>query len=365
MANYLRQARESGELECVICCDYQHTLTVDYSDVALAGASWYEKTELVTTPLHPWVQIMQKMVEPPGIARPEIWIFKELAKHIDPALASQWPEFSADESEAAAEDVLRMLLEKGGDTINHLSVDDLKAGPGKLAHKNPGDKKIPFYEQIHGREPFPTISRPNDLAKTAKFVKSGRIEFYKDEDRFIELGEQLPVYKPPFEDTEYAVDPLAREKYPFMYLTRNSLFRIHSTYANSPFMLELQDGEPKVFLNPNDADEKGLQQGDVVEVFNSRGSITGRLVLDPGIYPRQCVFEMGWWSRYTNGDSYNSLIYPWINPIHEIYYISSVWSPNMAWNECVCDVRHSDSQLSNALLPDTLQTNGTRGGDRS
>lgn len=339
VANWLRSAKESGELECVICFEFQHTKTVDYSDVTFASASWYEKTELVITPLHPWVQIMQPMVDPPGIARPELWTCKELACRIDPSVADMWPEFEPEEAEAAAEEVLRTLLENGGETIDHITVEDLKAGPCKLAHSNPGEKKIPFWEQIHEGLPFPTVSRPNALDATAKFVKSGRIEFYKDEDRFLEMGEQLPCYKPAFEDTEYAADPEAREKYPFAYLTRNSLFRVHATYCNNPFMLELQNDTPKVFMNPDDAEKKGLSQGDVVEVFNSRGKVNGALIVDPGMYPGQVIFDMGWWSRYTGDESYNSLIFPWINPIHEIYYVSSVWSPNMAWNECVCDVR--------------------------
>lgn len=339
VANWLRSAKDSGELECVICFEFQHTKTVDYSDVTFASASWYEKTELVITPLHPWVQIMQPMVDPPGIARPELWTCKELACRIDPSVADMWPEFEPEEAEAAAEEVLRTLLENGGETIDHITVEDLKAGPCKLAHSNPGEKKIPFWEQIHEGLPFPTVSRPNALDVTAKFVKSGRIEFYKDEDRFLEMGEQLPCYKPAFEDTEYAADPEAREKYPFAYLTRNSLFRVHATYCNNPFMLELQNDTPKVFMNPDDAEKKGLSQGDVVEVFNSRGKVNGALIVDPGMYPGQVIFDMGWWSRYTGDESYNSLIFPWINPIHEIYYVSSVWSPNMAWNECVCDVR--------------------------
>lgn len=339
VANWLRSAKESGELECVICFEFQHTKTVDYSDVTFASASWYEKTELVITPLHPWVQIMQPMVDPPGIARPELWTCKELACRIDPSVADMWPEFEPEEAEAAAEEVLCTLLENGGETIDHITVEDLKAGPCKLAHSNPGEKKIPFWEQIHEGLPFPTVSRPNALDVTAKFVKSGRIEFYKDEDRFLEMGEQLPCYKPAFEDTEYAADPEAREKYPFAYLTRNSLFRVHATYCNNPFMLELQNDTPKVFMNPDDAEKKGLSQGDVVEVFNSRGKVNGALIVDPGMYPGQVIFDMGWWSRYTGDESYNSLIFPWINPIHEIYYVSSVWSPNMAWNECVCDVR--------------------------
>ena len=79
--------------------------------------------------------------------------------------------------------------------------------------------------------------------------------------------------------------------------------------------------------------------GDIVEVYNSRGKVQGALITDTGMHTGQVIFDQGWWSRYTGDESYNSLIYPWINPTNEVYYVSSVWSPNMAWNECVCNVR--------------------------
>lgn len=337
--NWLRRAREDGEIECVVVLDFQHTKTVDYSEVTFPCASWYEKLELTTTPLHPYVQIQQRMVDPPGQARDEIWICKELACRLNPDLADQWPAFSAEESQQVSEDVCRLLLENGGFPVEHITLEELREGPAKLAHANPGPKKIPFWEQINEGAPFPTLSRPNAIEVTAKFVKSGRIEFYRDEDTFLNLDEQLPCYKPAFEDTEYKDDPDARTKYPYAYITRNSVFRVHSTYVNNPFMLELQDEMPKVWMNPDDASDAGVQTGDVVEVYNSRGKVQGALITDTGMHIGQVIFDQGWWSRYTGDESYNSLIYPWINPTNEVYYVSSVWAPNMAWNECVCNVR--------------------------
>jgi anaerobic selenocysteine-containing dehydrogenase len=35
-------------------------------------------------------------------------------------------------------------------------------------------------------------------------------------------------------------------------------------------MNELQDGRPRVWLNPEDAAEKGIEEGDYVEIFNDR-----------------------------------------------------------------------------------------------
>ncbi len=339
VADWLRQARESGEIETVITFEFQHTKTVDYSDVVFPCSSWYEKLELTTTPLHPWVQLQQRMVEPPGEAADEIWICKELACHLNPDLADQWPEFDRDQSQEVSEQVCRLLLEKGGPTIDHLTLEQLREGPGKLAHANPGEKRIPFWEQVHNGDPFPTVSRPNAYDVTAKFVRSGRIEFYRDEDVFLSLDEQLPCYKPAFVDTEWKDDPDGPQKYPFAYITRNSVFRIHSTYVNDPLMLEMQDETPKCWMNPADAERLGLASGDLVEVYNSRGQVTAALVCDPGMHTGQVIFDQGWWSEYTDGDSYNSLIYPWINPTNEVYYVSSVWSPNMAWNETACNVR--------------------------
>ena len=72
------------------------------------------------------------------------------------------------------------------------------------------------------------------------FVRSGRIEFYKDEDLFLQTGEQLPVHKDTFVDTEYAADPEAKNKYRLRFVTKNSLYRVHSTHSDNVWLNELQ-----------------------------------------------------------------------------------------------------------------------------
>lgn len=346
VCDVLKQRVTSGELEFVLACDLYHTTTVDYADVVLPGYAWYEKTELTTTPLHPYMQLQQKAAEAPGDTRPEFWIFSELARRIDPTWEEDFPAFDVADTEERLNETLKTFLEKGGDTVAGITAEKLRRGPVKLKHANPGDKRIPFYDQIVNKVPFPPVSLPSAPGTTDHFVKSGRMEFYKDEDTFLQYGEQLPIWKPLFEDTEYALDPTACERFPFIYLTRNSLYRVHSAYASNPFLLELQDGLPKIWMNPDDAHEKGFNEGDRVTVYNDRSFVEGKLVFEPGLWPKQLVFEQGWWSRYTQGNSCGSLIYPFINPIHETYYIGGIWSPNMAWNECVCDVKLSEPELT-------------------
>jgi anaerobic selenocysteine-containing dehydrogenase len=339
VANVFKERLESGEIEFMLVCEFQRTTTVEYADVVLPGTSWYEKSDLITTPLHPYLQMTRKLVEPIGESRAEIWIFTELARRIDSSLAQYFPTVTPENTDEICKETIESLLEKGGVSVEGITLADLQAGPMRLRHDHPGSKRIPFYHQIVDKVPFPPQSLPEVLENTAQFVKSGRIEFYKDEDTFLAQREQVPVYKPPFEDTEYAINPESREKYPFIYLTRNSLYRIHSTYSNNPVILELQENKPLLWINPDDAARLGLAEGDHVEAYNDRGVVRGYLTLEPGLYPGQVVFEQGWWSRYTENTSYNSLIRPFINPVHETYYVGAIWSPNMAWNECLCNVR--------------------------
>lgn len=337
MANKLRQMVEKGELEFVATMDFQMTTSCQYSDVVLPAVSWYEKTELVGSPVHPYLQLQQQAIKPLYEGKPELWIARELARRLNPEFEKHF--FPDLDAEAAAEKAIELMLRTGGPSVEGITLEQLKKGPVRVKSEVPGNRQIPFYEQIAHKKPFPPVSIPAKIEQTAQFVKSGRIEFYKDEDMMLQLGEALPVHKPPFEESEYALDPTVRDKYKFSYITRNAIYRVHSTHSNNVWMNELQDGKPRVWLNPQDAEEKGIKEGDWVEVYNNRGSLHAFAVLDPGAGRNVVVFEQGWWSRYLNGESFNSLTYPFIKPTHEIYFVPGMWAPNTAWNECLCDVR--------------------------
>lgn len=343
MANKLREMVEKEDLEFVVTTDFQMTTTCQYSHAVLPAVSWYEKTDLVATPVHPYLQLQQPAVKPLYEGKPEFWIIRELAKRLNPDFEKYfYPEL---EPNAAAEKVIELLLNTGGPAVAGITLEQLKKGPVHLKSEVPGDRQIPFYDQVQNKKPFPPISLPAKIDQTAQFVKSGRIEFYKDEDIMLQVGEALPVHKPPFEESEYALNPLVKEKYKFSYVTRNAIYRVHSTHSNNVWMNELQEGKPRVWLSPADSKEKGIKEGDAVEIFNDRGKLTAYAIIDPGVGLKQAVFEEGWWSRYLKGASYNTLTYPFIKPTHELYFVPGMWSPNTAWNECLCDVRKVDDLL--------------------
>lgn len=342
MSNKLREMVEKGELELVVTMDFQMTTSCQYSHVVLPGVTWYEKTELTASPVHPYLQLQQPAIKPVYDCKPELWIVRELAKRLNPDFEKYF--YPGLEPDAAAEKVIELLLQTGGPSTAGITLEQLKQGPVRLKSEVPGGRQIPFYDQIQNKKPFPPVSLPAKIEQTAQFVKSGRIEFYKDEDAFLRAGEALPVHKPPFEESEYALNPAVKGKYQFVYITRNAIYRVHSTHSNNIWLNELQDNKPHVWLNPKDCQAKGIKEGDLVELYNDRGKVQAYAIVDPGAGEKVAVFEEGWWSRYLNGASYNSLTYPFIKPTHEVYFVPGMWAPNTAWNECLIDVRKVSEQ---------------------
>lgn len=68
-------------------------------------------------------------------------------------------------------DYIQQTLDAGM-TTRDIDVEDIEDGPERLQLKT--YPRIPFYSQIHEDRPF--------------YTKTGRMEFHKEEDRFLELG---------------------------------------------------------------------------------------------------------------------------------------------------------------------------------
>lgn len=322
MSNALKDRSASGDIEFVATFDFNMTTTCMWSDVVFPATTWYENYELTATILHPYLQLQEPAIAPLFEARTGLALMRGLAKRLNPDWeALLYPDL--DDTKASLE-IIDLLLKTGGMETRGITLDMVKKGPVRLHSTAPDDRQVPFYEQVHDRVPFPPPSYPAPLPATARFVKTGRIEFYKDEDLFLAEGEQLPVYKPTFEDTEYKEDPDALTKYRLRFVTKNSLYRVHSTHSNNVWLNELQGHKPKIFLNPADAAERNIAANDLVEVYNNRGKTRAWAVIDPGCRQGTLIFEQGWWAKYLQDESYNSLTRAWIKPLHEIYFVPGI-----------------------------------------
>ena len=177
------------------------------------------------------------------------------------------------------------------------------------------DPKIPSLKALREQGPYRVIAPKEGRIALEEFRKdpkahalgtpSGLIEIYSTKLETIakewELAEgdvitPLPQYTVSWDSH---LDPKVKD-YPLQICGYHTKGRTHSTYHNIPWLREVVfDG---LWLNPIDAEERGLKSGDMVRVFNERGEIRMAVKVTPRIMPGVAGLGQGaWYSPDKNG----------------------------------------------------------------
>lgn len=136
-------------------------------------------------------------------------------------------------------------------------------------------------EREAGLHPFFRDPDNNPLS-----TPSGKIEFYSERlaKHFPEDRERPPVPKwiPEGESHQESLESRRAKKYPFLVITNHPRWRTHSQHDDMPWLREIHtckvkgpDGyqyEP-VWINPAEAKAKNIGDGDVVRIYNEKGSV--------------------------------------------------------------------------------------------
>lgn len=134
---------------------------------------------------------------------------------------------------------------------------------------------------------------------------TGRGQFYREDaapntnygQKFDRNREVLPYWEPPNEawlDKAGGFDsnPLS-DKYPLIFTSERPKFKVHTQFSHNPWLLELQP-EPTLTFNPRDADARGINAGDIVKIYNDRGYVVIKAVINPANRPGVVVIDHGW-----------------------------------------------------------------------
>ena len=122
--------------------------------------------------------------------------------------------------------------------------------------------------------------------------------------------EKFPDWKPAREvwgGTEY--DP----EYPLACVQEHTRWRTHSQFGRIAWLKEL-DPECTVRMNPRDAKERGIENHEIVEVYNKRGHLVCRCIYNEGLRPGQVNIPHGWQADQCIEGSYQDLTCNVINP---------------------------------------------------
>jgi len=270
LLNINKGIRALGKLEFVVVHDQFMTPTAKFADIVLPVSTHWERNDFS----RPWLGDSyflydNKVIEPPAEVKSDRDICRELASR----LGIHDPFWDVPEGE-----LIRQAAEDMEDVIPEV-VDC-----GKF--KRDGVQKIKrtavcFQEQIEDpdRNPFPTLS--------------GKIEIYSQLLSDLNNPDIPPIPKH-LDPPEGPEDSLATE-YPLQLITPHPKMRAHSCFDNNPLVNHL---EPQsLWLSAQDAQSRGIADGDEVRVYNDRGETIIRARVTARIMPGVVALEEGAWYR--------------------------------------------------------------------
>ena len=296
-----------GNMEFYVVADYTFTDTTKYADIVLPAAHWFEQEDVM------------------AISAMQCFIYSE--KAIDPLYESK-PDI----------EILRLFAEKMGypDLLTYTNDEYMS-----MVIDTPSLKALGItYEKVKENEDmywYP--SKPWIPWENAEFrTESGRMEFYVENPTVqFDMGqefdverERLPRYFNPLE--AYEGSPAWEKGYHLTLLSERPRFRVHSMWSDNAYLREL-DPEPTVKMNPADAEERGIKNGDYVEVYNDRGHCVAKALLNDGIRPGCMVYPKSWQMYQHKAGCWSELLTSAYDPVgvNESYFDNLV--EVRVWNE--------------------------------
>jgi nitrate reductase alpha subunit len=305
-------ANVDPKIEVIAYNEIEWTGSCEYADIVFPAQSWMECQQMNFTGscANPFIQVWKGGIKPVYDSRPDGVIVGGVAAKLseitgDKRYRAYFRHFLEDKPEVYAQRIFDASPTTKGYNVEKL----LKSDRGWLAMFRTMPR-IPGWEQIHESKPF--------------YNKTGRLEFYRDEDEFLRLGENLIVHREPVEATPYlpnvivadhpiikpddygfkvddpssdarqvrnvkmpwnqvkdTVSPLWKEGFKFYCLTPKTRHCVHSSWGSvdwniiwdsnfgDPYRADKRTpavGEHQIHLNPDDAKELGLKNGDYVYV---------------------------------------------------------------------------------------------------
>lgn len=175
----------------------------------------------------------------------------------------------------------------------------------ETAKKNPG---FPSYEEFKAKGVYrweystPSIAfqkQIEDFCNNPFPTPSGKIEIFSSRLWDKQKPHEIPAVPKYISAGEGPEDTL-KKVYPIQCIGHHYKRRVHSTFDNVEWMEEA--GRQEVWLSPNDAAQRGLKNGDMVKVFNDRGSIVLPVKVTPRIMPGVASVPQGaWWKPDADG----------------------------------------------------------------
>jgi anaerobic selenocysteine-containing dehydrogenase len=258
------------------------TDTAQYADIVLPATSQLEQIDLHKPYGHRNLQYNHAAIAPLGESKSNWDVMRLLATAM--GYDEPWLHESAEQVIHGIIEATRASSERARSLLEGVTFERLQAEGTVPLHFAPGND-VPFADGV-----FPT--------------PSGKIELYCEAMREHGL-DPLPEYVEPalFEELRPSRNGQGKrkpEEQPLILLSSASHHFVSSSFANQASLIA-KEGKPFIEINPADAAERGVVEGDMVVVGNQRGSCELRAVVTDDVPPGVAVAPKGPWARLSPG----------------------------------------------------------------
>lgn len=251
--------------------DVEMSDSARYADIVLPAAFWPEVNDLRNNYNNPYLSLSKKAIEPLYDCKSDLEIIELIAHAM--GLGEYFPK-------RTDIDLIKVLLDHDLPRSMGITYERLEK---EVSIKTSTRDDQPFVRGVNG---WPTAT-----GKAEVYCENPlpRTDFGQDLSEVWER-ERLPYWKPPNE--AWSENPLFK-KYPLVYVQEHSRFRTHSQFFDVPMFMEL-DPDPYTKIAREDAEQRGIRNGDMVEVFNDRGKAVVRAIIDDSIMTGTITIPKGW-----------------------------------------------------------------------
>ena len=272
--------------ETIISNEWCWNSLAKYSDIILPCTTPLERQDIMLTPRDPYVISMSKLVEPFKEAKSDFDIFKGIAKKMD--VENLFTE-GRDE-----EDWQKWIYQETSVKSKSLKNIDF---PSYQEFRKIGWFKVPPPKEN-------TIMLKDFREDPIKFplsTPSGKIEIYsKTVDSF--NYDDCPGHPTWLEPCEWLGSK--NKNYPLHLISNQPKNKLHSQMDHGGYSksFKIKDREP-IEMNSVDASSRGINEGDIVKLFNDRGACLAGVNINDNIRPGVVQISTGAW--YDPEDSKN------------------------------------------------------------
>ncbi len=308
------------KVEFVVTNQYTLNTNAKYSDLVLPVTTPWERPGTILAGNREIMIWASQVVDPMFEAQDDQWVAVELAKRlgVDPQQVAPFgreqqvfnqiagakvmkPDGSGTETLVTVTDAdLAALKVQGKPQQGRVGIMELKERGIYQVPRKFGDKLTYIHNQGFRADP----------AKNKLDTKSGKLQIHCQElaDLVTNAGwnQGYPIakYDPPtdgYEATFKDWKTQTKGDYPLQMCNIHYPRRAHSCMDNVSWLREAWTQE--LLMNPMDAAQRGLQQDDVVRVFNDHGSVIRHVTVTPRAMPGVVFLGEGAWAEFdTDGN---------------------------------------------------------------